>query len=158
VSGESDGENNPGPECYSNSDCSGGHECSKGVCVGFIGCGSGCRTNETCLDGVCRLQCSNNDDCETEGLICGSDTAHCKPGQNPSRPQSQPQSGSGGTGSTGAGGAASHAGAPGAGGAAHGGAPNVTSSGGMPGVAGGAPASTAAGTAGLSSSAGHVGL
>lgn len=163
VSGGSEGGTNDGPECYSNSDCPGGHECSKGVCVGYVGCGSGCRTNETCLDGVCRLQCSSNADCEDEGLICGSDTAHCKPGQNPTRPQSQPQSGSGGTGSTGAGGS------PGTGGAAHGGALNAASAGGMPGVGGSAPAaagqasgvagSTAAfAAAGSSSVAGHAGF
>ena len=167
VSGGSDGGTNDGPECYANSDCPGGHECSKGVCIGYVGCSSSssCRTNEACLDGVCRLNCTSSSDCDGEGLICGTDTQHCKPGQNPSRPQSQPQSGSGGTGSTGAGGSASHGGATGTGGAAHGGAASAASTGGAapagPSVAGqaagvaGGPASAAAG---MSSGAGHVGF
>jgi hypothetical protein len=168
VSGASDGGTNDGPECYSNADCPGGHECSKGVCVGYVGClsDSNCRTNENCLDSVCRLRCSAGDDCDGEGLICGSDTQHCKPGQNPTRPQSQPQSGSGGTGSTGAGGSASHGGAPATGGAAHGGSASAASSGGAPGIAGGTSAGlgvaggppSGSAAAGMSSAAGRAGL
>src|SRR5579862_38002 len=113
VSGGADGGNNSGPECYSNSDCPSGRECSMGVCVSYVGgCVSDptrCRHNEDCLDNVCRLNCASSSDCEDEGLICGSDTQHCKPGQNPTEPQSQPQSGSGGTTSSGTGGSGSTA-------------------------------------------------
>lgn len=159
VSGGTDGGSNDGPECYASSDCSAGHECSKGVCIGYVGCGNGCRNNEDCLDGVCRLKCYGASDCEDEGLVCGTDTAHCKPGPNPTRSQSQTQSGTGGTGSTGAAGtSASHGGggsggASAVGGATNGGAPTIgaasaPSTAGVPG-AGGAAAGAAGGPAGL---------
>lgn len=102
VSGGADPSPNDGPECYVNADCPAWRECSAGVCVGFASCDNGCRNNEDCLDNVCRLKCESNVDCDNQGLVCGTeDTKHCKPAKNPTRPASQPQSGTGGTGSTG---------------------------------------------------------
>ncbi len=148
VSGGDPGGNDNGPECYSNSDCSGGRECSSGICLGFKGCSSGsdCRNNEDCLDSVCRLKCESSSECTDQGLVCGNDTQHCKPGQNPTRPQSQPQSGSGGTTSSGTGGSGSTASTTGSAGKPAGtggsaGAPTSGSSG-TPGV-GGAPTGAA---------------
>jgi len=160
VSGGDPGGNDSGPECYSNSDCSGGHECSMGVCVGYVGgcvaTPSRCRNNENCLDDVCRLTCDNTSECSDQGLVCGSDTQHCKPGQNPTRPQSQPQSGTGGTTSSGTGGSGSTASTTGSAGKPAGtggsaGAPAMGSSGAP--AAGGAPT----GAGGLGQTAGAHG-
>jgi hypothetical protein len=128
VSGGADGGENNGPECYSNTECGGGSECSGGICVGFVGCagGTACRNNELCMDGICRLECEQASDCSDLGLTCGTtDTLHCKPMPNPSRPQTQPKSGTGGTTSTGAGGSGSSsaAGGPAAAGSPAAGAP-----------------------------------
>jgi len=107
VSGSADDVANDGPECYANADCPSGRECSGGICIGYNGCGNGCRNNEDCLDNVCRLQCTKLSDCDDQGLLCGTDTQHCKPKPNPTRSQTQTQSGSGGSGSTGSGGSGS---------------------------------------------------
>ncbi len=157
VSGGADGGNSAGPECYANQYCSNGRECSMGVCVGYVGgCanpgGTICRNNEDCLDNVCRLKCDTSSDCEGEGLICGEDTQHCKPGQNPTRPQSQPQSGSGGTTSSGTGGSGSTASTGGTAGHATGaGAPGTST--GSAGMTSGTPSAGAPGAGGAASAA-----
>ena len=79
------------PECYSTAECPGGHECSAGICIGYLYCddSSACRSNQDCLDSVCRVPCTQNAECEDEGLVCGNsqgDTRHCKPAANPPRP------------------------------------------------------------------------
>ena len=143
VSGSADDAGNDSPECYTNTDCPGGRECSGGICVGYTSCGNGCRNNEDCLDNVCRLQCTKIEDCEDQGLTCGTiDTKHCKPKQNPSRSQTQTQGGTGGTGGTGSGGSGTAGRPAGAAGtaAAAGGTPGVAGAGA---AAGGPPVSTA---------------
>jgi hypothetical protein len=140
VSGTADGGTNDGPECYSNSDCSGARECSAGVCVPYVGCStaSTCRNNEDCMDSICRLQCEQPADCEDQGLTCGvSDTQHCKPAPNPTRPQTQPKSGTGGTTMTGTGGGGGMA-------SAAGGTPGTA---GSPAGVAGVPAAPSAGSA-----------
>ncbi len=142
---------NSGPECYSNSECTGARECSAGICVPYVGCSgaANCRNNEDCMDGICRLQCEQPVDCEDQGLTCGSDTQHCKPAPNPSRPQQQPKSGSGGTTSTGGGGGMGSA--AGMGGAAGMGSAGTGSAGGTPGTAGSPAGVAGAPTAGFGS-------
>jgi hypothetical protein len=144
VSGSADDAGANGPECYTNADCTPGHECSGGICVGFSGCDSscngGCRNNEDCLDCVCRIKCTALSDCEDQGLLCGGDTAHCKPKPNPTRSQTQTQSGTGGTAS-------------GSGGSGNGAAGHPPGTAGTPGGAGtpgsaGSPATSTAGRAG----------
>jgi hypothetical protein len=140
VSGGTDEVGNNAPECYGNQECTAGHECSAGICVPFNGCGNGCRNNEDCLDNVCRLKCTQASDCEDQGLLCGTDTKHCKPKPNPTRSQTMTQSGSGGT-SSGTGGSGSAAGrsAGGSSGSGMGAAGMSTGAGGAPVAAGGAP-------------------
>jgi hypothetical protein len=148
VSGGGDDPAKTGPECFDNSGCQGGHECSGGICVGYYGCASDddCRNNEDCYDHACRIPCKFDDECEDQGLVCGNaqgDTQHCKPAPNPKRGQTQTMSGSGGTGSTGSTGSS---GAPTAGSAA--------SAGGAPATAG---MSNASGTTGAQTTAGRPG-
>jgi len=146
VSGGGDDPAKSGPECYSNSDCQGGHECSGGICVGYYPCSSddGCRNNEDCLDGACRIPCKVDDECEDQGLICGNgqgESQHCKPAPNPTRGQTKTMNGTGSTGSTGTAGAPSNAagassskgGAPGAGGMASAGMTAAQTAAGRPG-------------------------
>jgi hypothetical protein len=132
VSGSADDTGTNGPECYTNADCQAGHECSGGICVGYNGCGNGCRNNEDCLDNVCRLQCTKLQDCEEEGLLCGSDTQHCKPKPNPTRSQTQTQSGTGGNSSGSGGSGTGAAGHPGAGSPGSAGSPAAAGSPAMP--------------------------
>ena len=158
VSGTGDDPASGGPECYSNADCTGSHECSRGVCVNVAFCSADvpCRNNQDCLDGACRIKCTQNSECTDDGLICGNavgDTQHCKPAPNPTPSKTQTQSGAGGTGSTGstagAPGAASGAGTPGAGGAKMGAAGAPAAAGAPTGVGGGAPPAAAGGVPGL---------
>lgn len=154
VSGGGDDAPNNGPECYSNAECTNGHECSGGICVGYYHCDTDeqCRNNQDCLDGACRIPCTADVECEDDGLICANgqgESQHCAPAPNPTRGKTQTMSGSGGTGSTGSAGAASMAGRP----AGTAGAP--TGIAGAPPAAAGAPAaaggmgSTTAGRAGF---------
>ncbi len=102
--------------CSSSAQCLNGQECSGGECVPFTACqANSCPGGQTCLSGVCRVQCTGDAQCGP--LLCDVAKGVCQPAPNPIG-----TGGNSGTGGTpGAAGAVGSGGTPGAGGLGPGG-------------------------------------